>query len=151
MVKEMSKEPFDRKQYLAKLREDIDNQKIVFTPYDESETPDWVREYHRQLEKQEAIKSAVLDGLHTAGFVSLAGFLKVLSIVLKILGIIPAIGSPYGVFCMVRLFLHLADGAKFADLKDDWLMAQLFVILPIALLIFSFIAKRAAGYFFIKR
>jgi len=99
----------------------------------------------RKLERNKAIA----DGSRYILLTPLSVAFKVVSVITKIIGMVSAIGLPYGVYSIYMVVTQLNDGVPFMEATHR-IPIGLFVILPFVALLVHVLTKKFSLYLYFK-
>lgn len=105
-----------------------------------------VEAYNRKLEKRNKRNSAITGVLKFTFFSPLAIATHIISIILKIIGTITAIGLPYGLYCVYEVIRQLVDGKSITEIEQTGFVC-LFVLIPFVAFLISGLTEKLADFF----
>ena len=123
----------------------IDYTPIVISEEDRLRGERLAAEYNRKLEKRFKRTEAVKGVLKYTFLTPLAIASHIISILLKLIGTVTAIGLPYGLYCVYEVICKLCDGIELSEIPQRDFVC-LFVFTPFIAFLLSGLTEKIADF-----
>lgn len=107
---------------------------------------EYINKYNKKIRKENEFINKIIDALKYIFFTPLSIATELLSIILKFIGSVTAMGIPYGVYCLYKTIVLLKQNIPLNDIKQ-FNYALTFLLCPFISFAMSLMFEKLSNYF----